>query len=93
MNKISKALVLCAAIGASSVSMAQGAIDWQMFQDMQKFQSMDANKDGMVSKDEFMKMMDKSFDMGMKAMNAKGDKMTEAQFKQWMDGAFGRKGG
>ncbi len=93
MSKISKALILCAAMGVSGVSMAQGAADWQMFLDMQKFTSMDANKDGMVSKAEFMKMMEKSFDMGLKKMNAKGDKMTESQFKEWMDGAFGRKGG
>jgi hypothetical protein len=93
MTKISKALILCAALGASGVSMAQGAIDWQMHLDMQKFGAMDQNKDGMVSKAEFVKMMDKSFDMAAKKMGAKADMMTEAQFKEFMDGAFGRKGG
>lgn len=93
MTKISNALILCAALGASGVSMAQGAADWQMHLDMQKFGAMDQNKDGMVSKAEFVKMMDKSFDMAAKKMGAKGDKMTESQFKEFMDGAFGRKGG
>jgi hypothetical protein len=93
MTKISNALILCAALGASGGSMAQGAIDWQMYQDMQKWGAMDQNKDGMVSKTEFMAMMGKSFEMAAKKMGAKGEKMTEAQFKEFMDGAFGRKGG
>jgi Ca2+-binding EF-hand superfamily protein len=92
MTKFSKALILCAALGASGVTMAQGAADLQMFQDMQKFVSMDANKDGMVSKAEFMKMMDKSFEMAAKKMGAKGDKMTEAQFKEFTD-MLSRRGG
>jgi hypothetical protein len=91
-SKFSKVLVLCAAMGVTGVSMAQ-VTDWQMFLDMQKMAAMDANKDGMVSKAEFMKMMEKSFDMAMKKMDGKGDKMNDAQFKMFMENTFGRKGG
>jgi hypothetical protein len=91
-SKFSKALILVAALGASGASFAQ-VTDWQMHLDMLKMASLDANKDGMVSKAEFVKMMEKSFDMAMKKMDAKGDKMTEMQFKQYMENTFMRKGG
>lgn len=39
----------------------------------------DKNKDGMVSKQEFIAMMNKAYDMKTKAMGAKGGLLTEGQ--------------
>jgi hypothetical protein len=43
---------------------------------------MDKNKDGMVSKKEYMDMMAKAWDMNAAKMGVKGDKMTTDQFNQ-----------
>jgi Ca2+-binding EF-hand superfamily protein len=47
-----------------------------------KMEMMDKNKDGKVSKKEFLAMVDKAYDMKAKPMGAKGGKMTEAQIKE-----------
>jgi Ca2+-binding EF-hand superfamily protein len=43
---------------------------------------MDKNKDGMVSKQEFMDMMSMAWDMNARKMGATGGKMTPDQFKE-----------
>jgi hypothetical protein len=53
-----------------------------------KMEKMDKNKDSMVSKKEFMAMMDKAYDMKAKAMGAKGGMMTEAQMKEFLKSLF-----
>jgi Ca2+-binding EF-hand superfamily protein len=53
-----------------------------------KMTMMDKNKDGMVSKKEFMAMMDKAYDMKAKAMGAKGGMLTEAQTKEFLKSLF-----
>ena len=53
-----------------------------------KMEMMDKNKDGMVSKKEFMAMMDKAYDMKAKAMGAKGGAMTEAQMKEFLKSLY-----
>ena len=93
MTKFSKAMILCAALGASGVTMAQGAWDLKMYNDIEKFGTMDQNKDGMVSKAEFVKMMEKSFDTAAKKMGVKDGKMTEAQYKEFMEAVYARRGG
>jgi hypothetical protein len=42
----------------------------------------DGKKDGMVSKDEYLMMMAKVWDMKAKEMKMKGDKMSAEEFKQ-----------
>jgi len=42
----------------------------------------DKNKDGMVSKKEYMDMMSMAWDMNAKKMGVKGDMMTDAQLKE-----------
>jgi hypothetical protein len=49
----------------------------------------DGKKDGMVSKAEFMAMMEKAWAMKAKEMKVQGDKMSAADFKQLM-GWFSR---
>ena len=49
-----------------------------------KMDKLDADKDGMVSKKEFMAMMDKAYDMHAKAAAAKGGQMTEPQVMEFM---------
>jgi hypothetical protein len=50
------------------------------FSGMMKMVMMDANKDGMVSKAEYIAMMTKIWDMKAKEMKVKGDMMTPADF-------------
>jgi hypothetical protein len=49
----------------------------------------DGKKDGMVSKAEFMMMMEKAWAMKVKEMKVQGDKMSAQDFKQLM-GWFSR---
>ena len=50
------------------------------FSGMMAMAKMDANKDGMVSKAEYLSMMGKIWDMKAKEMKVKGDMMTPADF-------------
>jgi hypothetical protein len=60
-----------------------------MFSNAQIDGCVDGKKDGMVSKAEFMTMMEKAWAMKAKEMNVKGDKMSPEDFKQLM-GWFSR---
>ena len=53
-----------------------------------KMDMMDKNKDGMVSKKEFMAMMDKAYDMKAKAMGAKNGMITEAQMREFLKSLY-----
>jgi Ca2+-binding EF-hand superfamily protein len=53
-----------------------------------KMKMIDADKDGMVSKKEFMAMMEKAYDMKAKAMGAKGGMITEAQMKEFLKSLY-----
>jgi hypothetical protein len=59
----------------ASVAQAQVPDD-ASFSGMWKMDYIDSNKDGMVSKTEFLAMMGKAWDMKAKEMKVKGDKMT-----------------
>lgn len=50
------------------------------FSGMMKMVMMDTNKDGMVSKAEYLAMMTKIWDMKAKEMKVKGDMMTPTDF-------------
>lgn len=50
------------------------------FDGMMKMAMMDKNKDGMVSKAEYLEMMAKIWDMKAKEMKVKGDMMTPSDF-------------
>ena len=65
----------------STASLAQTHEDMS-FDGMVKMAMMDKNKDGMVSKQEFMDTMTKIWEMKAKQMKVKGDMMSPEDFKQ-----------
>ena len=50
--------------------------------EMMAFKTMDKNKDGMVTKAEFLEMAGKTFDMYAKEVGAKGGKIDAAQLEK-----------
>jgi hypothetical protein len=75
---ILRSLVLALAVGATGTAvMAEGDIYSRLFE----MKQMDRNKDGMVSKDEFLAMVAKTWDMQAADMKVKG-KMTPEQIKE-----------
>jgi hypothetical protein len=87
-KKLTALLVIATAVTGLSgpARAAEGTQDDFML--LFKMQMMDKNKDGMVSKKEFMAMMDKAYDMKAKAMGAKAGMMTEAQMKEFLKSLF-----
>jgi Ca2+-binding EF-hand superfamily protein len=87
-KKLTAALVIATAVaGLSAPARAQeGTQDDFML--LFKMQMMDKNKDGMVSKKEFIAMMEKAHDMKAKAMGAEGGLMTEAQMKELLKSLY-----
>ena len=79
-------IVAVAATGMTQPVLAQEGT--QDFKDLFKMVMMDKDKDGMVSKKEFMAMMDKAYDMKAKAMGAKGGMITEAQMKEFLKSLY-----
>ncbi|HJV96632.1 MAG TPA: hypothetical protein VJ608_11375 [Albitalea sp.] len=86
-HTLTRSLILATAlVGASSAVLAAGEDPlYPLFQ----MEQMDKNKDGMVSKKEFMDMMSKAWDMKAKEMNVKGSNMTAEQVKE-LEKALGR---
>jgi len=81
-RKLGAALAIAAAAtGLSSSAFAiEGQDDFMLF----KMKSIDKNNDGMVSKKEFMAMMDKAYDTKAKAMGATGGMLTERQMLEFL---------
>ena len=83
----SKTLTATLVIGSALMGLAGTALAAETNQDdivqMFRMQMMDKNKDGMVSKQEFMDMMSKAWDMKAREMNLKGGKMNAEQFDLW----------
>ncbi len=90
-KKLTSTLVLAAASLVSFNSFAGEADDNGMrwFEEARTVKMMDKNKDGMVSKAEFLEMAGKMFDMKAKEMKAKDMKMTEAQLKDFYKALYG----
>jgi hypothetical protein len=87
-KQLTAVLVIASAVaGFSGVARAQEGTqdDFMLFF---KMAMMDKNKDGMVSKQEFMAMMDKAYDMKAKAMGAKAGMITEAQMKEFLKALY-----
>ena len=87
-KKLAAALVIATAVAGLSgpVRAQEGTQDDFMI--LFKMQMMDRNKDGMVSKKEFMAMMDKAYDMKAKAMGAQGGMMSEAQMREFLKSLY-----
>ena len=82
----STVLALCAtaALASSGAAFAQAPTNAEFypFAEIMSMKMMDKNKDGMVSRQEFMDMMGMAWDMNAKKMGAKGNMMTGAQFNE-----------
>jgi len=79
ITTITRSTIVAIAVAAgSSAAFAQGDIYSRLF-DMK---AMDRNSDGMVSKQEFLDMIAKAWDMRMEEAKLKGSKMDAAQIKE-----------
>ncbi len=75
-------LALTTTLLASAPLVRAETMDDMKFGDLMKPKMMDTNKDGMVSRHEFMDMMGKMWDAKAKKMKVKGGKMTMAEFDE-----------
>ena len=78
---LSRGLIVAAAFVAMNSMAASHATGEMKAADMMKAPMMDKNKDGMVSKAEFLEMAGKVYDMKAKEMKAQPVGMTMEQFK------------
>ncbi|WP_372524802.1 EF-hand domain-containing protein [Piscinibacter sp.] len=80
VQSLARSVIMATALlGVSSTVFAAGEDPlYPLFQ----MEMMDKNKDGMVSKKEFMDMMSKAWDMKAKEMKVKGSNMTAEQIKE-----------
>jgi len=84
MNTSPRLAVFAAALalGLAGTAARAESNDDMSFSGMFKTDRIDSNKDGMVSKAEFLAQMGKVWDMKAKEMKAKGDRMTPADYQQ-----------
>jgi hypothetical protein len=88
-NKTLAASVVLAAAFAGAQAPALAAEgtqdDWAF---MMSSKGMDKNKDGMVSRKEFLDMMGKAYDMKAKDMKAASNGMSEAQLRDFLKSLY-----
>ena len=84
LQHIAGSFALAATVLASGTAFAAGPTNAEFypFAEIMSMKMIDKNKDGMVSKKEFMDMMTMAWEMNAKKMGVKGDMMTDAQFKE-----------
>lgn len=83
-NKLAGAFIVATTLLGAGSAFAQTArsAEYYPLSEIMSMKMMDKNKDGMVSKKEFMDMMSMAWDMNAKKMGAKGDKMAPEDFNQ-----------
>ena len=86
LKKITGALAIASALFASGTAFAANPTSGEFypFADVMSMKMIDKNKDGMVSKKEFMDMMTMAWEMNAKKMGSKNDMMSDAQFKEFL---------
>ena len=82
VKTLGRGLIVIAALVATNSFAASHAAGEMKASDMTKMPMMDTNKDGMVSKEEFLAAMGKVFDMKAKEMNAKDGKLDAGQLNK-----------
>ena len=84
LNHLTASIALAAGVLVSGSAFAAGPTnaEYYPFAEIMSMKMIDKNKDGMVSKKEFMDMMTMAWEMNAKKMGVKGDMMTDAQFKE-----------
>ena len=85
---LSRGLIIVAAFVATNSFAAAHAAGEMKASDMMKMPMMDTNKDGMVSKEEFLAAMGKIFDMKAKEMSAKEGKLDAGQLEKLRTAMF-----
>lgn len=70
--------VALALAGTSAVALAEGDI----YSRLMEMRAMDRNHDGMVSKEEFLAMIAKAWDMHAQEMKVRNGKLTPEQLKE-----------
>jgi hypothetical protein len=88
LKTLGRGLILVTALVGTSSFAASHAAGEMKASDMMKMPMMDSNKDGMVSKDEFLAAMGKIFDMKAKEMGAKGGKIDAGQLEKLRTAMF-----
>ena len=83
-NKFAGSLVAAATLlcAGSAFAQAPANAEYYPLAEIMSMKMIDKNKDGMVSKKEFMDMMGMAWDMNAKKMGVKGDMMNTADFNQ-----------
>ena len=86
LKTLASTLAIAAAFAASAPAFAAGpaSAEYYPFAEIMSMKMIDKNKDGMVSKKEFMDMMTMAWEMNAKKMGAKADMMSDAQFKEFL---------
>lgn len=87
IKKTAGCIALALSLMSTGAAFAAGADggDWETFRTVMSMKMIDKNNDGMVSKQEFMDMMNKAWEMNAKKMNVKADMMTAEQYKQFQN--------
>lgn len=75
-------LACCTLATGSAFAAGPTNAEYYPFTEIMAMKMMDKNKDGMVSRKEFLDMMAMSWDMNAKKMGVKGDRMTQDQFQE-----------
>ncbi len=81
-RKLAILSIAAASLLAASPLVRAETADDMSFSGMFKSDRIDGNKDGMVSKAEFLAQMGKVWDMKMKEMHIKGDKMRIGDYEK-----------
>ena len=87
---LSRCLVVASAFVAVNSMAAAHTAGEMKASEMMKAPMMDTNKDGMVSRAEFLEMAGKVFDMKAKEMKVTGGMMTPAHFADLMRAMHGQ---
>ena len=83
VKKIATTLAAATLLCAAGSAFAAGTVaEYYPFTEIMSMKMIDKDKDGMVSKKEFMDMMSMAWDMNAKKMGVKGDKMKAEDFTQ-----------
>jgi 3-keto-L-gulonate-6-phosphate decarboxylase len=79
MKTVNRALIV--AMACVSFQAAADTLPRARLKEMMSHSSMDTNKDGRVSREEFLAMMGKIYDMKMKDMGVSGGRLDAAQLE------------
>ncbi|MBG9386687.1 EF-hand domain-containing protein [Caenimonas aquaedulcis] len=86
LKQLTGAIAIATSLLACGTAFAAGPTnaEYYPFAEIMSMKMIDKNKDGMVSKKEFMDMMTMAWEMNTKKMGGKPDMMTDAQFKEFL---------